>query len=190
MIDMFKNKPMDFAPGTRYIYNNSAFFLLGAIIAKVSGQTYEEYLQEHIFMPLGMRQTYGYTAQAIIPLRAAGYDKGPDGPVNCPYVSMTQPGGAGVLSSTVDDLAKWDAALYSEDLLSRASFQRAWTPYTLADGSSTHYGRWIFYPLRVWVGDRDIWRRDLARAWWGHPWFCVPCDARSRGAPFCRCTVQ
>lgn len=140
MIDQFKYKPMDFAPGTRFLYNNSAYFLAGAIIANVSGKTYEEFLQEHIFAPLGMRQTVGYTGKAIIPLRAAGYEKGADGPVNCPYLSMTQPGGAGVLSSTVDDLAKWDAALYTEALVSRASLQRAWTPYTLADGSSTHYG--------------------------------------------------
>ncbi len=140
MIDQFKYKPMDFAPGTRFLYNNSAYFLLGAIIASISGTTYEEFLQEHIFAPLGMHQTVGYTGNTIIPLRAAGYDKGPDGPVNCPYLSMTQPGGAGVLSATVDDLAKWDAALYAEDLVSRASLQRAWTPYTLADGSSTHYG--------------------------------------------------
>lgn len=153
LIDLFKYKPMDFAPGQRFLYNNSAYFLLGAIIARVSGQAYEEFLHENIFDPLGMRHTYGYTGKEIIPLRAAGYEKSPQGVVNCPYLSMTHPGG--VLSSTVDDLAKWDAALYTEKLINRESLQRAWTPYTLANGSSTHYGYgWAIedYEGETWLG--------------------------------------
>jgi D-alanyl-D-alanine carboxypeptidase len=140
MINFFKYKPMDFAPGTHYAYNNSAYFLLGDIIAKVSGSTYEEFLQERIFDLLGMKHTYGYTAQRLIPRRASGYNKEKDGYANCPYLSMTHPGGAGVLSSTVDDLALWDAALYTNRLLKRKSLNRAWTSYTLKDGSSTCYG--------------------------------------------------
>jgi len=140
LIDAFKYKPMDFAPGTRYEYNNSAFFLLGVILSKVSGGTYEEFLQKHIFDPLEMKASYGYTAQRIIPGRASGYDKGEEGYLNCPYLSMTHPGGAGVMSSTVDDLARWDATLYTDRLLKPESLQRAWTPYTLKDSSSTYYG--------------------------------------------------
>jgi D-alanyl-D-alanine carboxypeptidase len=140
MIDFFKYKPMDFAPGTRYAYNNSAYFLLGAIIAKLSGGTYEEFLQKRIFDPLGMSHTCGYTAQRLIPRRASGYNKDKEGYANCPYLSMTHPGGAGVLSSTVDDLALWDAALYTDRLVKPASLAQAWTPFTLKDGSSTYYG--------------------------------------------------
>jgi CubicO group peptidase (beta-lactamase class C family) len=140
MIDFFKYKPMDFAPGTRYAYNNSAYFLLGAIIAKLSGGTYEEFLQRRIFDPLGMSHTYGYTAQRLIPRRASGYNKDKVGYANCPYLSMTHPGGAGVLSSTVDDLALWDASLYTDRLVKPASLAQAWTPFTLKDGSSTYYG--------------------------------------------------
>ncbi len=84
LIESFKYKPMDFAPGMRYAYNNSAYFLLGAIIAKLSGGTYEEFLQKHIFDPLGMSHTYGYTAQRLIPRRASGYNKDKDGYANCP----------------------------------------------------------------------------------------------------------
>jgi D-alanyl-D-alanine carboxypeptidase len=155
MIDLFKYKPMDFAPGTRYAYNNSAFFLLGAIIAQLSGGTYEDFLQKRIFDPLGMKNTYGYTAQRLIPGRASGYNKGESGYQNCPYLSMTQPGGAGVLSSTVDDLALWDAALYTDRLVKPESLNLAWTPYTLKDGSSTHYGYgWAIeeYTGRQWIG--------------------------------------
>ncbi len=155
MIDFFKFKPMDFAPGTRYAYNNSAYFLLGAIIAKLSGGTYEEFLQKRIFDPLGMSHTYGYTAQRIIPRRASGYNKDKDGYANCPYLSMTHPGGAGVLSSTVDDLALWDAALYTDRLVKPASLAQAWKPYSLKDGSSTHYGYgWALeeYAGLEWIG--------------------------------------
>ena len=140
MIEGFKYKPMDFAPGKRFLYNNSAYFLLGVIIEKVSGLSYEAFLQQRIFDPLGMKQTYGYTGLRIIPKRLSGYEKSEDGYQNCIYISMTHPGAAGVLSSTVDDLVLWDESLYTEKLVKSASLQRAWTPYTLSDGSSTHYG--------------------------------------------------
>jgi D-alanyl-D-alanine carboxypeptidase len=155
MIDFFKYKPMDFAPGTRFLYNNSAYFLLGAIIAKVSGGTYEEFLQKRIFDPLGMKHSYGYTAQRLIPGRASGYNKAESGYQNCAYLSMTHPGGAGVLSSTVDDLALWDAALYTDQLVKPESLNQAWKPYTLKDGSSTHYGYgWAIeeYGGHQWIG--------------------------------------
>jgi D-alanyl-D-alanine carboxypeptidase len=140
MIEGFKYKPMDFAPGRRFLYNNSAYFLLGVIIEKVSGLSYEAFLQQRIFDPLGMKRTYGYTGQRLIPKRTSGYEKSEGGYQNCIYISMTHPGAAGVLSSTVDDLAFWDESLYTEKLVKSASLQRAWTPYTLNDGSSTHYG--------------------------------------------------
>lgn len=155
VIDGFKYKPMDFAPGTHYEYNNSAFYLLSVIIAKLSGGTYEEFLQKRIFDPLGMKSSYGYTARRIIQRRASGYEKDEAGYQNCTYISMSHPGGAGVLSSTVDDLARWDASLYTEQLLKTTSLQRAWTPYTLKDGSSTHYGYgWAIeeFAGRKWIG--------------------------------------
>lgn len=148
MIAVFKDQPMQFAPGEHWAYNNSGFFLLGAIIEKVSGQAYAQFLQERIFNPLGMSHTYYDTAQRIIPRRAAGYERkpeenptaGPLGYVNAEYLSMTLPYAAGALASTVDDLSVWDAALYTDRLVRPESLQRAWTPYRLADGSSTGYG--------------------------------------------------
>lgn len=140
LIDIFKYQPMQFAPGKRWAYNNSAYCLLGAIIEKVSGQTYEKFLQQRIFDFLGMKQSYYDSPLRIIPKRAAGYDKSPDGYINAEYLSMTQPYAAGALASTVDDLVLWDSALYTEQLLKQETLQRAFTSYRLIDGSSTAYG--------------------------------------------------
>ncbi len=140
LIDVFKDKPMEFAPGEKWNYNNSAYVLLGAIIEKISGQSYAEFLEKNIFAPLGMKSTFYDDTARVIARRAAGYSKGKDGYVNCDYLSMTWPHAAGALVSTVDDLALWDAALYTEKLVKSVSLKRAWTPYTLKSGKPTKYG--------------------------------------------------
>jgi D-alanyl-D-alanine carboxypeptidase len=140
MVDYFKNQPMDFAPGRRWSYNNSAYFLLGVIIEKVSGLTYAGFLQQHIFDPLGMQHTFYDDPRRVIPNRASGYTKDKDVIVNDRYLSMTQPFSAGALLSTIDDLLLWDEALYTEKLLPQAALQKALTPYHLVDGKEEHYG--------------------------------------------------
>jgi D-alanyl-D-alanine carboxypeptidase len=140
MIDSFKNDPMEFEPGSRWRYNNSAYFLLGAIIEKVSGQTYASYVEQRIFTPLGMTHT-AYEGHDRSPVKhASGHIAGRDGYQIAGAVSMTQPYSAGALVSTVDDLARWDAAISSGKLLKAASWQRAFTPYKLSSGKSTDYG--------------------------------------------------
>ena len=111
LIDLFKNEPMQFEPGTRWRYNNSGYILLGAIVEKVSGKKYADFVQERMFTPLGMADTRYDVTDQVIPRRAAGYGRAGDRIVNAQYLSMTQPYAAGALMSTVDDLAKWDAAL-------------------------------------------------------------------------------
>ena len=113
LIDLFKNEPMQFEPGARWRYNNSGYILLGAIIEKVSGKKYADFVQERIFTPLGMKDTRYDVTEQVIPRRAAGYVKTGERIVNAPYLSMTQPYAAGSLISTVDDLSKWDAAIES-----------------------------------------------------------------------------
>ncbi len=137
LIDGFKNEPMQFEPGTRYRYNNSGYVLLGAIIEKASGQTYAAFVNERIFKPLGMVHSYYGTDEPRIAKFAGGYSDG-DKPAR--PLSMTQPYAAGSLLSTVDDLALWDAALYTEKLVKRASLQKMWTPYKLVDGTTNGYG--------------------------------------------------
>lgn len=140
LVDFFKDQPMDFAPGERFAYSNSGYILLGAIIEKASGQTYEQFIQGRIFDALGMKHSCYDSPLRVIPRRAAGYDKGPEGYSNAAYLSMTQPYAAGALASSVDDLALWDAALYTDRLLKQETLQQAFVPHRLADGSATEYG--------------------------------------------------
>jgi D-alanyl-D-alanine carboxypeptidase len=150
LINYFKDQPMQFAPGTRWAYNNSGYVLLGAIIEQLSGLSYAQFVQQRIFEPLGMRQSYYDRTAQIIPQRAAGYQNGADGYTNAEYLSMTQPYAAGALASTVDDLARWDRALVDGTLLQPATLARAWTPYRLADGTLTDYG--YGWRIGAWQG--------------------------------------
>ncbi|MGH9362426.1 MAG: serine hydrolase, partial [Thermoanaerobaculia bacterium] len=140
LVALFKDQPMDFAPGEKWLYNNSGYVLLGLVLEKASGQSYEELLRSRIFAPLGMQRT-GYEQQdAIVPGRVAGYHRGPAGWLNAPYLSMTQPYAAGALVSTVDDLARWNAALDAGTLVPKELLSRAWTAATTRDGKPTGYG--------------------------------------------------
>ena len=141
LVELFKNEPMDFAPGEQWAYNNSGYILLGAIIEKLSGQTYEQFVEKNIFEPLGMKNSFYGSATRLIPRRVPGYTKTREGAIaNAEYLSMTQPYAAGSLLSTVDDLARWDAALYTERVMKQASLQKAFTPYLLKGGVPTGYG--------------------------------------------------
>ena len=94
-----------FEPGAKYSYNNSAYFLLGVILEKVTGQPYDRLLRERIFTPLEMRDSGQDSTRPLLARRASGYDKRFDGTfVNTGYLDMTQPYAAGSLYSTVDDL--------------------------------------------------------------------------------------
>ena len=140
LIALFKDKPLEFKPGEKWAYNNSGYILLGAIIEKVSGKSYEQFVEEEIFGKLGMKSSrYGH-AREVVPRRASGYSRDGDGFRNAEYLSMTQPYAAGSLLSTVDDLAIWEKALGSEALLKKASLDRMFTPYKLKAGTNTYYG--------------------------------------------------
>jgi len=140
MIDSFKNDPLEFEPGTQYRYNNSGYFLLGAIIEKVSGQTYAGFLAQRIFTPLGMKDTAFEGHERSQAPRAGGYSKGEQGFEAAEKLSMSQPYAAGALVSTVDDLARWNAAIAAGKLLKPASWKLAFKPYMLTPEKSTDYG--------------------------------------------------
>ncbi len=140
LIDLFKDKPMQFEPGERWAYNNSGYILLGAIIEKVSGESYAQFVEGHIFKPLGMKSSYYGSTERIIPRRIPGYQMGKGGFVNAPYLSMTQPFAAGSLLSTVDDLALWSDAVFSGKLVKKEWLDKAFTPYKLKNGESSGYG--------------------------------------------------
>lgn len=140
MIATFKDLPLEFAPGERFEYCNSGYFLLGAIIEAVSGMSYADFVARHIFEPLGMRHTAfeGHQRQPVT--QVSGYSHDDEKFVPADPLSMSQPYAAGALVSTVDDLALWDRAITTRQLLTEAGWRKAFTPYVLADGSSTGYG--------------------------------------------------
>ncbi len=154
LIDLFKDQPMSFEPGRSWAYNNSAYVLLGAVIEKASGLTYERFVEERLFKPLGMTSSCYDSPDRIIPRRVAGYQAGAQGFVNAPYLSMTQPYAAGSLASTVDDLAAWNDAVFGGKVVGKDWLDKAWTPYKLANGESSGYGYGWF--IADFAGHRSI----------------------------------
>jgi len=108
---------LEFAPGTRFNYSNSGYFLLGAILEQVSGNPYEQLLKERIFNPLGMNDSGYAHNDTLIPHRAAGYERSGNSLKNARFYDMSIPFAAGALYSTVADLLSWDQALYGDRLL-------------------------------------------------------------------------
>jgi CubicO group peptidase (beta-lactamase class C family) len=127
-IGRFRDRPLDFKPGEDYRYSNSGYVLLGHVVEKVSGKSYESFLRENIFEPLGMTNTGYDHAAEIVKRRARGYAPGPGGRVvNASHLDMSIPFAAGGLYSTVGDLYLWDQALYGEKVLKKASLEAMFT---------------------------------------------------------------
>jgi CubicO group peptidase (beta-lactamase class C family) len=115
--------------------------MLGVLIHKVSGKFYGDFLQERVFQPLGMTTARVISEADIVPNRAAGYRLANGQLKNQSWVSPALNTTAdGALYLTVYDMAKWDAALYTEKLLKRSSLEEMWTPVKLNDGKTHPYG--------------------------------------------------
>lgn len=129
LIASFANEPLQFPPGRQYEYSSSGYVILTKIIELVSGEPYEDFLQEQFFEPLGMNSTgYDFLAPDL-PNPAVGYQLTPGGPQPAIRTDSSWPTGAGALYSTVEDLYRWDRALYGDELLSPASREAFFTPY-------------------------------------------------------------
>jgi CubicO group peptidase (beta-lactamase class C family) len=129
LVARFKDKPLDFAPGSQFRYSNSGYILLGYLIEKISGESYQKFLQENFFDPIGMNDSGYDSNSAIIPHRASGYSPGVNGPQNAGYIDMTVPFSAGALFSTTHDLLKWQQALFGGRVLSAAELTKMTTPF-------------------------------------------------------------
>jgi len=134
IIALVSGAPLEFRPGQKWNYSNTGYFLLGMIIERVSGKTYGQFLHDRIFSPLGMSATRLNNVNDIVPDRAAGYVLRDGRLYNGQPVNPTHPYAAGALLSTASDLAKWDAALYTERVLRESSIKQIMTPTTLNDG--------------------------------------------------------
>jgi CubicO group peptidase (beta-lactamase class C family) len=125
----FRDRPLDFGPGEQMSYSNSGYLVLGAIIEKVSGQSYEKFVADQLFAPAGMTDSGYDSNSAIIKRRASGYVRTPAGFSNAGYLHMSIPHAAGALYSTTHDLLKWEQALFANRIVSKASLDRMITPF-------------------------------------------------------------
>ncbi|MFB9077537.1 serine hydrolase [Flavobacterium procerum] len=152
-VKTFSALALEFTPGEKFNYSNSGYFLLGYIIEKVTGKTYEQNLQEVIFTPLKMVNSGYDHSDVILKNRAAGYEKQGKKIVNAAYIDMSIPYAAGSLYSTVEDLFLWDQALYTNKLLSQKSTELLFKPYIKAWNGFYGYG-WSSYDTEN--GDKKL----------------------------------
>lgn len=135
--------PPAYVPGTKWSYSNLGYLTLGILIHRVTGEFYGDFLQRRIFKPLDMSTTRIIGEADIVPNRSAGYRWVGGQLKNQEWVSPSLNTTAdGSLYFSVQDLAKWDAALYTEKLLRHASLQQMWRVAALRDGkpNAGHYG--------------------------------------------------
>jgi CubicO group peptidase (beta-lactamase class C family) len=130
-----------FPPGEKWSYSNSGYILLGMVVQKVAGESYDALLSRRVFGPLGMEDTLRDSVDAIVARRATGYVSGPDGLRNGTYLKhlMMNHGDRGLVSSVLD-LAKWDASLDGDRILSAETKRLMWTPVRLNGGGTFGYG--------------------------------------------------
>ena len=142
LVAMFSKAPFDFAPGERMVYNNSAYFLLGLIIEKVSGKPYADYVKENLFARAGMPDSRYCSESAVVKRRAHGYDMGPGGVLaRAAYLDHTWPFAAGSLCSTTGDLIAWTRALHGGAILGAAAYRELISPGSLNDGTRLRYAK-------------------------------------------------
>ena len=141
MLKLVEGIPLAYPPGTKWEYSNLGYLTLGILIHRVTGEFYGDFLQQRIFHPLDMQTTRIISEADIIPNRAAGYRLLKGELKNqewvAPKVNTTADGS---LYFSVLDLAKWDAALYTEKLLKRSSLDQMWTPAKLKNGQPNNAG--------------------------------------------------
>jgi CubicO group peptidase (beta-lactamase class C family) len=140
VLDIFKNEPLDFAPGERFSYSNSGYFLLGLIIEKLSGMAYHDYVAKNIFEPLGMKDTAHEGFERSAKRHINGYRSNGDKIVPVADIDVTLAFSAGALVTTVDDMARWEAAISSGKLLKPASWRQAFTACRVTPDGPCNYG--------------------------------------------------
>lgn len=127
-VDLFRDLPLEFTPGTKFRYSNSGYYLLGLIIERAAGMSYEDFLRARIFVPLAMTHTSAEISRDLVPGRAIGYYSALDRFINAPYQNPALKYGSGAIMSTTGDLLKWDQALYGAGLLRSESLTEFFTP--------------------------------------------------------------
>jgi CubicO group peptidase (beta-lactamase class C family) len=144
LVALFKDVPFDFPTGTGMVYNNSAYFLVGMIIEKVSGMSYGDFVAKRFFEPLGMRDSHYCNERKIVKNRAHGYDMSPAGQLLLKgYLDHTYPYAAGSLCSSAADLVTWLQALHGGRVLPERAYRALISPDTLNDGTRLRYAKGV-----------------------------------------------
>ena len=155
LLAMFKNVKFDFSTGDAMVYNNSAYFLAGMIIEKLSGMSYGDYVKQNLFDKVGMSDSRYCSESAIMKRKVKGYDMNPDSTLKLKgFLDHTYPFSAGSLCSSVSDLVAWNRALHNGRVLSAPSYTDLTTPGTLNDGTTLRYAKGL--SLRTVGGHRLI----------------------------------
>lgn len=149
IIKKISGKPVEFQPGEKWSYNQTDAVLLGMVIEKISGRTFEDFLEQRIFKPLAMTATrFGNSRDVIKNLNPTWYmwENNALRRFDLDYPKWSYPGAG--LNTTISDLAKWDAALYSEKLVRRSTLERMWARTRLNSGQPADYGLgWAVFDL-------------------------------------------
>ena len=143
IVSLIGKEPLEFVPGESFAYSNTNYIALGRVVEVVSGESYRQYIQHHLFDPAGMSQSTTMVEEYSVKDMAHGFASDPQQPgFTVPAVPLN-PGwawSAGYIVSTVGDLEKWDAALRNGRIISSADYILMTTPFQFLSGTSAHYG--------------------------------------------------
>ena len=157
LLKLFWERDLEFEPGSRFRYTNSGYIVLGAIVERLTGKSWAAAMEDRIFGPLGMRNTSFDDVTQMVTERAAGYHLTYEGPQNARHMDRSAAYAAGGLRSTVDDLYRWDRAIYQGQVVTdswvnqmfrvrQANYACGWAvTYSKVEGLKTK-------PLRAWHG--------------------------------------
>lgn len=140
LIAEFKNLPSPSKPGEKFEYNNSGYVLVGAVIEKVTGMPWHQAVEERIAKPLGLVSIRYGELESKTRGMARGYTRQEGKVVPSKAIHMSVPHAAGALIGTVEDLAKWNAALHAGKVVPKAYYERMIAPTKLSDGTTEQYG--------------------------------------------------
>lgn len=174
-----------FEPGTSWRYSNGGYALLALIVERASGISFQEFLRQRLFLPLGMRNTLAYVREGPpVPDRAWGYSRIDGEWTRTDQSSTSAVLGDGGVYSSIEDLAKWDAALYDDRLLSDESRRLAFTPWVRSDDPAVHYGYgWRITGDRLWHSGETIGFRNVIVRWPKHRLTIVLLSNRNHPEP-------
>jgi CubicO group peptidase (beta-lactamase class C family) len=125
---LFRDKPLEFQPGEKWSYSNQGYVVLGYVLESLSGQTYEDFVHDNIFKPLGMNDSGMDSNFTVIPRRASGYSPGENGIDNAERIYHSAFAAGGIYSTT-EDMLRWEEGLFGGKLLTPVSLHKMTTPF-------------------------------------------------------------